>query len=255
MNKLKDICTITYTNSNCHDILKVHLGQMTKFAPNVKSYVFSNEKPDFELNDHIVCLYDNNQSYYKQWVSCLESVKENYIIYLQEDFFLYDNIIYDELEKCKNFLKKNGYSFIRFLKFELSKAIHDPYCNKKEFPDISLEEKIYDAYSLDPDCFAFMMQTTMWRKNDFISLYNHVKSKKWFESAEWDKGIRDLGLKGAYYHDETSKKVGKFHWESKIWPHICTAVGKGKWSITHHDHKLTDILKEYNININIRGVR
>jgi len=249
-----DICAVTYTNSNCHDVLQVHAGQLDKFASGIKSYILTDQKPSFQLKNHEIITYNNNKPYYEQWLSSLEKIKENYIIYLQEDFFLYENVDYEELTYCRSFLENSDYSFTRFAKFDLRRGIHDSRFKLKEFPDKLISDKIYDAYTLDEDCFSFMMQATMWKKKDFISLYGHVKSEKWFENSAWDKGIRDLKIKGAFHHGG-SKQLGKFHWESKVWPHICTAVGKGKWSITHHDHKLTDILQEYKVDLSIRGTR
>jgi len=257
VDKLRDIALVTYTNSMCHDVLRPHVGQLEKFAGSFNSYILSNDMPQFGLNTdkHEVILYDNSDSYYTQWVKCLEHVKEDYIVYLQEDFFLYGDVNYEEILRCKDFLDGNDYSFVRFGKFELRLGMHRSEFQIKDFPDIKLDENIFDAYCHDRDCYAFMMQATLWKKSDYIKLYHHVKSDIWHEAPKWNEGMRDLGTKGAFYHSPEMKQLGKWHWESKLWPHICTAVGYGKWSLTHHDHRLTDILSEYNIDPNGRGVR
>jgi hypothetical protein len=252
-NEISDVCLVTYTNSNCHDVLLVHVGQLNKFASSIKSYILTDKIPSFETKEHEIILYNNEDPYYKQWISSIENLPNDYIIYLQEDFFLYDNVDVYELLRCKKFLDNSDYSFVRFSKFDLRKGVHDSNFSLKDFPDKEISKRIYDAYTLDKDCFSFMMQATLWKKKDFISLYSHVKSKKWFENVEWDKGIRDLNIKGAFHHDET-KQLGKFHWESKLWPHICTAVGKGKWSLSHHKN-LIHILNEYKVNTSLRGER
>jgi hypothetical protein len=252
---INDIAVITYTNSNCHDILLPHSRQLSKFAGQIKSYILTDKNPEFDLEEHQVIIYDNKKQYYEQWLDCLKNVKENYFVYLQEDFFLYENVNYNELIRCKEFLNNSSYDFVRHSKFELRRGIHDHRFKLKEFPDVILDDKIFDAYTLDEDCFGFMMQATLWKNKSFQSLYEHVKSEKWLESVEWDKGIRDLKIKGAYYHDSSSLKMGAFHWESKMWPHICTAVGKGKWNISHHQERLIKLLNQYKIDISIRGSR
>jgi hypothetical protein len=251
---MEEICTVTYTNSSCHDILKIYVGQRNKFAPQIKSYVFTDSMPDFDVSGHTVVLYDNNDPYYLQWIKCLASVSESYIIYQQEDFFLDGNIDLPEIIRCKSFLDKSDYSFVRLLKIMLQGAIHRPELKMKEFPDIELEKFIYDAHISDPNSFAFMMQTTLWKKKDFIALYDHVKSKIWLESREWDAGMREMAIKGSFYY-RGSKKEGKFHWDPELWPHICTAVGKGKWSVSHHGERLSRILREYNVDVKKRGTR
>ena len=258
MKNLNKIALITYTNSKCHDILRVHSGQIEKFAGKFNSYVLSNETPseeDLNKDKHQVILYNNEDPYYKQWVGCLKEIKEDYIIYLQEDFLLYDNVDYDEVLRCLEFLHESDLSFVRFLKFELSLGKHRQQFKIKDYPDIKLGENLFDAYCHDPDCYAFMMQASLWKKKDYVDLYNKVKSDIWHEAPKWNEGMREMNMKGAFYHHDTMPKLGKWHWESKIWPHVCTAVGYGKWSITHHDHRLTDILKEYDVDPNVRGTR
>lgn len=254
MQELNDVCIITYTNSKCHDVLNIHLGQIEKFAPIIKSYVLTNEAPRFSTTNHQIIVYSDADPYHKQWKDCLQNVKENYIIYQQEDFFLDNQVDYHELIRCKEFLKASSYSFVRLLKVMLEGAIHRPELKMKRFEDIEVAKNIFDAHIQDPDSFAFMMQSTLWKKQDFITLYDHVKSKLWLESPEWDAGMRQLKMKGAYYY-AGSAKTGKYHWEPEIWPYICTAVGKGKWNISHHGDRLTKLLHEYRIDIGTRGTR
>ena len=251
---INNISIVTYTNSICHDVLRVHLGQIDKFASNIKSYVFTNAQPDFECPNHEIVIYNNDDPYYKHWEDCMDNVKEEFIIYLQEDFFLYATVDYDEIERCSKFLLESDFSFVRFSKFNLQIALHRSGYAMKKFPEKIVSDLIYDAHTSDVDSFSFMMQATLWKKSDFLSLYRHVESKKWLESEEWDLGVRFLNILGAYYYNG-EKKIGKFHWESSIWPHVCTAVGKGKWSISHHDHVLSDMLLEYDIDTSIRGTR
>lgn len=254
MHELKDVCIITYTNSKCHDVLKVHLKQIEKFALQIKSYVLTNEVPQFETSNHQIIIYDDLDPYCQQWNKSLKNVDENYIVYQQEDFLLDGQVNYKELVRCKNFLQQSDYSFVRLLKVMLEAAIHRPELKMKSFKDVELSHNIYDAHVSDPDSFAFMMQSTIWKKEDFIKLYDHVKSDLWFESPKWDSGMRQLNIKGSYYY-AGSLKTGKYHWEPEIWPYICTAVGKGKWNISHHGDRLFKLLCEYGINISSRGTR
>jgi len=251
---MNDICIVTYTNSKCHDVLKVHLRQIEKFAPKLKSYVLTNKKPDFDVSKHQIIIYEDADPYYLQWNKSLKNVKENYIVYQQEDFFLDGEVDYKELQRCKEFLQSTDYSFVRLLKVMLEGAIHRPHLNMKEFKDVELSRNIYDAHVQNPDSFAFMMQSTLWKKQDFSNLYDHVKSKLWLESEVWDEGMRELSIKGTYYY-AGSAKTGKYHWEPEIWPYICTAVGKGKWNLSHHGERLTKLLYEHKIDISVRGDR
>lgn len=253
--QIKDLCTVTYTNSKCHDVLRVYVGQKNRFASGIKSYILTDRFPDFDVSGHTVLIYQDSDPYYVQWLKSLEYISEKFIIYQQEDFFLDGDVDYQEIKRCCDFLtRREDYSFVRLLKIALQGAIHRKELKMKEFPDIEIEKNLFDCHTLDPDSFAFMMQSSIWKKTDFINLYNHVKSSLWLESREWDKGMRDLSIKGVFYY-RGSRKEGLYHWNPEIWPHVCTAVGKGKWSLSHHGERLASILREYNINPRERGTR
>jgi hypothetical protein len=66
--------------------------------------------------------------------------------------------------------------------------------------------------------------------------------------------MREIGTKGAFYHAWSSQE-GPYHWTPEIWPYICTAVGRGRWSLSVHGDRLMKILKEYDVDVNVRGIR
>ena len=53
-----------------------------------------------------------------------------------EDFFLDNQVNYNEVKRCKNFLESSDYSFVRLLKVMLEGAIHRPELKMKSFDDI-----------------------------------------------------------------------------------------------------------------------
>jgi len=254
---LSKISLVTYTNLNCHDILRPHIGQIDKFASKFKSHIFTDGVPDFGFNKdrHQISIYDDSEPYYKQWLTCLDNVEEDYIIYLQEDFWLFDHTDYSEILRCKKFLDESDYSFVRLAKYDLRLGMHRPKSYKiKDFPDVRLDDNIFDAYCHDSDCYSFMMQATLWKKKDFIKLYSQAKSTR-IESPEWWEATMDCKIKGAFYHQEDMPKLGPWHWQSKTLPHISTAVGYGKWTLSVHGGRLLDIINEYGIDVKKRGTR
>ena len=60
-------------------------------------------------------------------------------------------------------------------------------------------------------------------------------------------------ISGLYYYDN-EKKRGENHYDSSIYPYIATALVRGKWNITEYEEDLSGLIKNYNININERGV-
>lgn len=247
------IATVTYSNSKCEDVLNIHLSQLDSFSRKFESYVFFDREVE-NKGRHKFIQYKNEDPYYLQYLTCLERVEEEYIIYLQEDFFSCGYPNYEELYRCQEFLDRTSFSFVRLVRTELAASIHNQNIPFKRFDEKTLEENIYDAFCTDPSSFSFQMQATLWKKKDIANLYDYVKSRLWLESRDWDAGMRNLAMEGSYYYSR-SPKEGKYHWKPEIWPHICTAVGKGMWNMSQHGDSLEKILREHKVNISTRGTR
>jgi hypothetical protein len=153
MNK---ISLITYTNSVMKDAWSVYFGQLNKHLSGIQSYVFSNVD-DESFNGHSFLKYDNDDPYYKQYLGCIESVDNDYVIYAQEDFFLYGDVTLESLQKYCNFLKKTDYSFVRLIRAGYETPL-----------DIHVEDDMYEVDVNTPD--AFSMQATLWKKEKIIEL-------------------------------------------------------------------------------------
>jgi len=252
---INNIAVVTYTNSICEDIWPIYFGQLDKYGNKLKSYVFSDKLPSpGEFEGHTFLKYNNENPYYMQYNNLLESLEEEYIIYCQEDFFLQSEIDYEELKRCLLVLENTDYSFVRLVKTDIGAWKHSSECKKRDWEVIELDDNIYCAHSTDFDAFSFQMQATLWKKSDMINLYNHVKSEKWLEDREWDKGMRETNTKGSYYYKDSAKE-GPYHWAPEIWPYVCTAVGRGKWTLSVHGDRLLNILNEYSVDIRKRGIR
>jgi len=251
---IDNIAVVTYTNSVCEDIWPIYFGQLDKYASNIDSFVFSDIESEKISDRNRIVTYNNDDPYYTQYSNCLKDVPHDFIIYCQEDFFLQRDIETDEILKCLKVLEETDYSFVRLVKTDIGAYKHHKECKKRNWENIEIGDNIYSAHSTDFDAFSFQMQATIWKKKDMISLYNHVRSDKWLESRLWDKGIRELGIKGAYYH-RNSDKEGPYHCAPEVWPYVCTAVGRGKWTLSVHGDRLLKILNEYNVDIKKRGIR
>ena len=44
-----------------------------------------------------------------------------------------------------------------------------------------------------------------------------------------------------------------FHYDSNAYPYVATAIVKGKWNMSGYPNELNRILKENNIDKNVRG--
>lgn len=243
---LDDIAIVTYTNSNCSDVWPMYFGQLDKHAFSLKSYVFSNEASDAFDKRHKFILYENSDDYYQQYTKGLDQISEKYIIYAQEDFIMYDYVKEESIKRYMQFLDNSDYSFVRLVR-----------CGFKDVDTglKKIQDDIYDSNTLDPTSFAFQMQATIWNKEDMKKLYLHAKSPLWMEpAAPWNESIRELGIKGSYCYNGEDQK-GKYHWDTRVFPHIVSAVQKGMWNVLQYDGMILDFLKEYGIDPTRRGMR
>lgn len=227
---------IVYTNSNCSDVFIPFYNQNKKYCK-LPLYVIS----DYNINFNIDGFYKylNTDPYYVVWVNAVKKFNSEYFIYLQEDFFLYNNVNEEVLEKYKNLLQNSDYSFIRLLK---SGKLN----NKLVF------ENLYEIESTNENIFS--MQATIWKTTDYIKLMNTAASKGWLETdANYSQIMINLNMKGLYHFDN-EPKVGTNHHDSNIYPYIATAVVKGKWNYKEYRHQLGLILTKHNIDPHKRGL-
>ncbi len=238
-----DIALITYTNSVMEDVWPVYFGELHRNLDKcINSFAFSNKEVNiYENTDTKTFLYDNEEPYYKQYLKCLESIEQNYVIYAQEDFFLYDKVDHKKIIELKDRLENSDYDYIRLIRAGYETPLIDsPYQNLYEV-DMSTND-------------AFSMQTTMWKKESLIKLYKDCKSIKWLESDDWNNSARSTGIKGLFYYDG-EQKVGKYHYASSIYPYVCTGVNKGMWNVNEYKDFLYDMFQKYNIDPEERGMR
>ena len=244
---MEPIGLVTYTNSVMSDAWSIYFGQLDKHAGDFKSFVFS----DVESSDypgHKFLKYNNQDPYYKQYLDCLSHVNEDFVIYMQEDFFLYDSVDVKKIQEYVDFLKKNDdYSFVRLIRCGY---VEDTRTAKDI--DNHVESDLYDVNIDSTDSFS--MQPTLWRKDKIAELYSHVKSVKWFEAQHWFDGCKELNTKGVMTYNGEEKR-GRYHYDSNVFPYTCTGITKGRWNMETYSDFLTEMFKKHSIDPYERGMR
>lgn len=222
---------VVYTNNNCIDVYNIFKSQHQKFS-DLELFTISN----FAGSEYI---YQNNDSYYSAWVGGLEKIQDDYFIYNQEDFILYDKVNTEKLKELQNFLENTNYSFVRLIR------------SGQNLSNIQVGENLYETGRMSYPLFS--MQATIWKKEKFIELYNHTKQDLWFEYDEYETACRELEIYGVYYYAGERPRGG--HFDSSVYPYIATAVVKGQWNYSEYEKELQPIFMEYGINPFIRGLR
>jgi len=229
---------VTYSHSNCQDVIPAYLNRISKYGGGIECNLMLDKIFLDAKNIHI---YDDSKNYSSEFVRILKNIPHEYFIYMQEDFILYDHIKLNEINYCFDVLKNSNLSFIRFIK-----------CG--HVSDINISKNLYliskDAVShKSSDCYS--MQPTLWKKSDFIKLYEDCNSNYFGEHIGYTNSLNKLKMNGAYYYDN-EMRIGNHHY-STIFPYIATAIVRGKWNYSQYPKELESLFSEFKIDKNIRG--
>jgi hypothetical protein len=241
---LKDeVCCVTYTTSKYADVWPIHFNQLTKHKGGLKSYALSDKgsKGLYPFLEHKLIEHDDATAYWAQYVQALDQIPEEYVIYLQDDFFLYADVNHELLERALEFLKNSDYDYVRLIR-----------CGYQTPLDKHVKDNFFEVDMATQD--AFSMQATLWKKRRMRDLYTHVASQKWLEGEHWNVGARQMKIKGVFTWNG-EPQIGKFHYDSVIWPYVCTGINKGQWNMDEYPEIMQRLVTHYSIDVTKRGVR
>ena len=240
---MKDIALVTYTNDNCRDIWLPYFDSLNTLFPSIKGYVFNNSD-NFEFQNQKLLIYEEELNYCSEFSRLLHMIEEDYIIYMQEDFILYDKVAIDKIEEYKTILDNSSLSFIRLLKCGSVSNIQ--YINDLFY----ITDPGKNHNSID----SFSMQPTIWKKTDLIRIYENTMNHKFGENWNFIHSMNMLKINGFYCYNGENKR-GLNHYDSSIFPYIATAIVKGRWNTSEYSTELEQIFDKYKIDKNIRGCR
>ncbi len=110
---------------------------------------------------------------------------------------------------------------------------------------------------IDPkDSNFFAQQASVLKTRDFQKVFETAPSQN--TRMQHEPGgsaiCRQLGFSGLQYYSNT-KKRGMHHYDSEIFPCIAPAVVKGLWNMTEYPVEMTEVVKEFKIDLTSRGWR
>lgn len=237
---MNDLSMITWSHSSYSDVWPAYFGQIEKYYSNIKTHLFVDENADSSEFNCNTILNKESDEYSKRFIECLDQVPEKYVLYMQEDFILYDYVDEEKIGSICSFLESSNYSFTRLIK----SGVEGGNCISE---DLNLYE--IPGYSQ----YLFSHQATIWKKEDLKKLYESFEPSNLRDAELLGSQICNyLGMKGSYVYQGEPKR-GRYHYDSDIFPYVSTAIAKGKWDLQHYPKMLPNILEQYSININDRG--
>ena len=225
---------LLYTHSDYSWVWKYWHQQTDKFLQDFDKICLLNSNSSFR-DDYLVIKYNDELTYKNRVLSCLNDIDDNEIVlFCHEDMFLYKKPNFEIIDEYINLVKNDNCELVKLIRaFEnLDKS--------------NLHKKLFK----NPDKQLFSIQPTIIKIKTLKHIYKTVPGENiWeFEANTSKKYLKDL-ISLCSFDPDVDKKRGKFHYDSSIYPYICTAVIKGKWNFKEYKKELFEIFynKKYNI--------
>ena len=224
---------LLYTHSDYSWVWKYWHQQTDKFLNNFEKICLINSDSSFR-QDYYIINYDDKNIYKDRVLSCLNKLNdEEIVLFCHEDMFLYDEPNFKIINDYIDLIKNNECDLIKLIRaFEnLQKSI--------------LHENLF----INPSNQLFSIQPTLLKVKTIKHIYKNVPGKNiWeFEANTSRKYLYDL-ISLCSFDEFVDKKRGKFHYDSSVYPYVCTAVIKGKWNFKEYKKELFEIF--YNKKFN-----
>lgn len=233
---LNNLTILTHTHTDCEVLWEPYFDSYRNFFNHKNHIVLNNKQVDNII--HTQYVYCENKKYSTRILECLKNIKTDYVLITFEDMILYNNVIINEIEKIIQLMSnENDILLIRLIKSGITS-------------NISYQQNLF---LMDNTDFLFSITPTIWRKDSLIILLDKLKDLDiWSLEVSGNILLKNNLFKCLYYYDNESRRGG--HYDSSIYPHICSAIFKGKWNMREYSKILEPIVKKYNINIYEKGI-
>jgi hypothetical protein len=192
------------------------------------------------VRDNIALIVDTNSNYSDVWAPC-----------------------FGRLERYAKGIKKYAFtdksSGITDIPSDVAPITYDnaeSYRNQLLSCLKQIDEKYIIYTSEDYILFNQVQILFLWNTRDFQKVFEAAPATN--TRMQHEPGgsaiCRKLGLKGLQHYSGTQRR-GIHHHDSEIFPCIATAVVKGLWNMSEYPSEMSDVVREYNIDLNLRGWR
>ena len=224
---------LVYTHSDYSWVWKYWHQQTDKFLQNFDKICLSNSNSSFR-DDYLVIKYNDGLTYKNRVLSCLNDIDDNEIVlFCHEDMFLYKKPNFKIIDEYINLVKNDNCELVKLI---------------RAFENLD-KSNLHKMLFKNPDKQLFSIQPTIIKIKTLKHIYKTVPGENiWeFEANTSKKYLKDL-ISLCSFDPDVDKKRGKFHYDSSVYPYICTAVIKGKWNFKEYKKELFEIF--YNKKFN-----
>lgn len=237
------LAILIYSHSSYSDCWEMTIEQFNKYLvySNYKIYLAaeassSSNKALENLNTKVVPIfYDEFLSYTKRLGKVMhELVNLHEVVYfVHEDMPLYASVDSIYLNSLIKYLITSDEFYIKLIDTNYVKQKE----KHKKFPDLVANSGLY----------SLSIQPSLIKPKDFVNLVKGLDLTIYeFEKYMFDNTDSFSAVKG-------SRRIGKFLYINDYFPHIATALFKGKWTTTEWGVRLTELFEVYKIDADLRG--
>ncbi|MAL15724.1 MAG: hypothetical protein CL554_20160 [Algoriphagus sp.] len=232
---------IMYSHSSYSDVWPLFFKQTDKYLSGYKKVLFCDSDMGKLPEDWDFVSYNNEDDYATRVASCMKNIDTELSFFHHEDMFLYSAPDYELLEKYSNIVLNDDIDFIRLLR-----STDDTILNFKNMKTLFF----IPSYSQ----YFFTIQPTLIKTTKLTEIYKNTQIQNFRDfEINVQKTCRDMNIKGLFHYN-SEDKVGMHHYNSSVYPYICTAIVKGKWNFSEYRNVILRLLQENNIDYTKRGV-
>jgi hypothetical protein len=222
---------LVYTHSEYSFLWKAAIPLLTQYAKGFEIIWCCDSLANYTLPPNWrVYTYDPSLIWSERVKGCLETIDSEYLIYLQEDWLLIDNLEPDRIEFCLEFMKEHNSEFF----MSSPNNCTDSYYDFESYRIISMVSHYF--------------QPAIWKKSLLyeLSCLNIALSE--YESEKFYSITKERNCFGIY--DTLFEK--DMTTRSFFFPHM-HAINRGKWTFLKYP-TLKALVEAYGIDTSSRGV-
>ncbi len=224
---------LLYTHSDYNWVWKFWHQQTDKFLNNFEKICLINSNSNFR-EDYISIKYNDSKTYKNRVLSCLDKLdNDEIVIFLHEDMFLYNKPRFNIINEFYELIKNDKCHSIKLI---------------RAFENLE-KSSLHKNLLINPSKQLFSIQPTILKIKTLKTIFTNTPGENiWeFESNTTIEHLKDF-KSFCSFDASLDFKRGKFHYDSSVFPYICTAVIKGEWNFKEYKKELYEIF--YNKKFN-----
>ncbi|MBL4900966.1 MAG: hypothetical protein JKX76_15265 [Colwellia sp.] len=240
-----DFAYVIYSHSSYSDCWDMAIGQAKECLPEncKKIYLVSDNSSEtieafikFKNDEKVeLLIYENEQKYTNRLIKAFSevNVKFDFIYFVHEDMPLVNKVDKVYLNTLLHYMNNSNEFYI--------KLVDTNYVDKKEdhssFPNL-----VHNSGG-----YSFSVQASLMKPDFLVSFLGNFDTDIYgLEQICIESNFKFSAVKG-------DVKVGRYLLNNNYFPHISTAISKGKWVTSEWKDDITYLSDKYNIDLSIRG--